>query len=114
MNGDELAVPVDGNGAGTSGAGSADAGGAGSLPDITVAHQARVYNYALGGKDHFAADRAVVEEWTKVYPEILFDMRANRAFLGGAVRYLAGEAGMRQVVNTHLSCLARVGFTFAV
>jgi SAM-dependent methyltransferase len=51
----ETAVPADGDGT----------GGAGSLRDITVAHQARVYNYALGGKDHFAADWAVVEEWTK-------------------------------------------------
>jgi S-adenosyl methyltransferase len=73
---------------------------AGSLPfDVTVAHQARVYNYVLGGKDNYAADRAAAEAWMKVYPELAFDMRANRAFLGRVVRYLAGPAGMRQFLD---------------
>src|SRR5215472_10772450 len=68
------------------------AGGAGSLPfDTSVAHQARIYNYVLGGKDNYAADRAAAEAWMKVYPQLTFDMRANRAFLGRVVRYLAGE-----------------------
>jgi hypothetical protein len=67
--------------------------------DTTVAHQARVYNYVLGGKDHYAADRAAAEAWMKVYPELAFDMRANRAFLGRVAGYLAREAGMRQFLD---------------
>jgi SAM-dependent methyltransferase len=81
-------------------AGDGSVGRAASLPfDISVAHQARVYNYVLGGKDHYAADRAAAEAWMKVYPELAFDMRANRAFLGRVVRYLAGEAGIRQFLD---------------
>ena len=67
--------------------------------DITVAHQARMYNYLLGGKDHFAADRAASEEMLKIYPDTASTARANRAFLGRAVRYLAGEAGIRQFLD---------------
>lgn len=73
------------------------AGRAGPLPfDTSVAHQARIYNYVLGGKDNYAADRAAAEAWMKIYPQLTFDMRANRAFLGRVIRYLAGEAGIRQ------------------
>jgi len=76
------------------------AGRAGPLPfDTSVAHQARIYNYVLGGKDNYAADRAAAEAWMKVYPQLTFDMRANRAFLGRVVRYLAGEAGIRQFLD---------------
>lgn len=64
--------------------------------DIRVAHPPRVYDYWLGGKDHFKADRVVGEEVIAVRPTIIRDIRANRAFLGRAVRFLAGEAGMRQ------------------
>jgi len=67
--------------------------------DISVAHQARMYDYMLGGKDNFAADRAAVEEWLKINPKMVFSARANRAFLGRAVRYLAGEAGIRQFLD---------------
>jgi hypothetical protein len=67
--------------------------------DITAAHQARMYDYLLGGKDHFAADRAASEEMLRIYPETAFSARANRAFLGRAVRYLAGEAGIRQFLD---------------
>jgi len=76
------------------------AGGGGLLPlDVTVAHQARVYDYLLGGKDNFAADRAAVEAWLKVNPKMAFIARANRAFLGRAVRYLTAEAGIRQFLD---------------
>jgi S-adenosyl methyltransferase len=75
-------------------------GKAGPLPfDTTKAHQARVYNYLLGGKDNFAADRAAVEDVLKVWPNSFFTARANRAFLGRAVRYLAAEAGIRQFLD---------------
>jgi len=72
----------------------------GPLPfDVTKAHQARAYDYLLGGKDNYAADRASADEAIKIYPDIVFTMRANRAFLGRAVRYLAGEAGIRQFLD---------------
>ena len=75
------------------------AGGAGPLPfDTSVAHQARVYDYLLGGKDNYAADRAATEAYLKIDPDLTFSARANRAFLGRAVRYLA-EAGIRQFLD---------------
>jgi hypothetical protein len=67
--------------------------------DTSVAHPARVYDYWLGGKDHFAADRKAAEEVIAANPSILPDVRANRGFLGRAVRYLAGEAGIRQFLD---------------
>ena len=63
------------------------------------ANQARMYDYALGGKDNYAADRAAIEELLTIDPEVVFTMRANRAFLGRAIRYLAAEAGMRQFLD---------------
>jgi hypothetical protein len=72
----------------------------GRLPfDPGVAHQARMYDYLLGGKDNYAADRAAMEAALKVNPEMAFTARANRAFLGRAVRYLAAEAGIRQFLD---------------
>jgi hypothetical protein len=72
----------------------------GPLPfDVTKAHQARMYDYYLGGKDNFAADRAAVDEHIKIFPDLVFTMRANRAFLGRAVRYLTAEAGIRQFLD---------------
>jgi hypothetical protein len=67
--------------------------------DTSVAHQARVYNYLLGGKDNFAADREVGDKAIQVYPDLPVAARANRAFLGRAVRFLAGEAGIRQFLD---------------
>ena len=67
--------------------------------DTSVAHQARMYDYLLGGKDNYAADRAAMEETLKIYPELAFTARANRAFLGRAVRFLAAEAGIRQFLD---------------
>jgi S-adenosyl methyltransferase len=67
--------------------------------DISVAHPARVYDYWLGGKDHFEPDRIVAEEVIAVRPTIIRDIRANREFLGRAVRFLAGEAGIRQFLD---------------
>jgi hypothetical protein len=72
----------------------------GPLPfDVSVAHQARAYDYLLGGKDNYAADREAVEEWLKINPELAFTARANRAFLGRAITYLAAEAGIRQFLD---------------
>jgi len=67
--------------------------------DTTVAHAARVYDYWLGGKDNFEADRIAAEEVIAVRPTIIRDIRANRAFLGRAVRFLVREAGIRQFLD---------------
>ena len=67
--------------------------------DTNRAHQARMYDYFLGGKDNYAADRDAAEAWLKIDPKAAFSSRANRAFLGRAVRYLAGDAGMRQFLD---------------
>jgi hypothetical protein len=67
--------------------------------DTSVAHMARVYDYWLGGKDNFAADRAAAEQAIAANPHILKDVRANRAFLARAVRYLAAECGIRQFLD---------------
>jgi hypothetical protein len=80
--------------------GGSDAGEALPLAfDTSVAHQARMYDYLLGGKDNYAADRAAAEAGLKIFPDLRFTARSNRAFLGRAVRYLAGEAGMRQFLD---------------
>jgi hypothetical protein len=71
-----------------------------SVPfDTTKAHQARMYDYVLGGKDNYAADRAAAEEWLKIDPESAFSGRANRACLGRMIRYLTAEAGIRQFLD---------------
>ncbi len=76
----------------------ASAGAIGGI-DISVAHPARVYDYWLGGKDNFAADREAAERVLAVTPGLRFRVQANRAFLARAVRYLAGEAGIRQFLD---------------
>src|SRR5579862_7050991 len=67
--------------------------------DTSVAHPARVYDYWFGGKNNFAADRQAAEAVIAARPTIIRDIRANREFLGRAVRYLATEAGMRQFLD---------------
>jgi hypothetical protein len=67
--------------------------------DVTKPHSARIYDYFLGGKDHFAADRAVAEQTLRAWPSIRISARENRAFIGRAVRYLAGEAGVTQFLD---------------
>src|SRR6266436_7295462 len=64
-----------------------------------VAHPARVYDYWLGGKDNFEADRIAGEETIAAYPAIRTSARANRAFLARSVSYLAAEAGIRQFLD---------------
>jgi hypothetical protein len=60
---------------------------------------ARIYDYFLGGKNHFAADRETADKILQSNPAIRVAARENRAFLGRAVRYLAGEAGIRQFLD---------------
>jgi S-adenosyl methyltransferase len=67
--------------------------------DISVAHPARIFDFWLGGKDNFAVDRQAAEAAAEVFPKAVPAMRANRAFLGRTVRYLAGEAGIRQFLD---------------
>jgi hypothetical protein len=64
-----------------------------------VAHNARVWNYWLGGKDHYLVDREVGDQVTGMYPSIGEVARADRAFLGRAVRHLTGEEGVRQFLD---------------
>jgi S-adenosyl methyltransferase len=89
--------------AGASAAGASAAGGsaAGNRPvvDTSVAHSARVHDYWLGGKDNFAADRAAGDAVLDAYPGIVMSVRANRAFLARAVRFLTEEAGIRQFLD---------------
>jgi hypothetical protein len=67
--------------------------------DTSVAHPARIYDYWLGGKDNFAVDREAAEQAIAANPNVLHGVRANRAFLVRAVRYLAAEAGIRQFLD---------------
>ena len=69
------------------------------LFDTSEAHIARVYNYWLGGKDHFAADRELAERFIAADPEATAGVRANRAFLGRAVHFLAAKARIRQFLD---------------
>jgi hypothetical protein len=71
--------------------------------DTEKAHAARVYNYLLGGRDNFAVDRALAATANEGLPGGLdgarANVRANRDFLGRAVRWLVGEAGVRQFLD---------------
>src|SRR6185503_18118435 len=71
------------------------------------AHPARVYDYWLGGKDNFAADREAAEQVIAANPTVLHGVRANRAFLGRAVRYLAAEAGIGSFLTWAPVCRPR-------
>ncbi|MDG6104097.1 SAM-dependent methyltransferase [Dactylosporangium aurantiacum] len=66
--------------------------------DTTVPHPARRYSYWLGGKDHFAADRESGDAIAARFPAVVALARANRAFLGRSVRFLA-ESGVRQFLD---------------
>jgi S-adenosyl methyltransferase len=67
--------------------------------DPTVPNVARVYDWLLGGKDNFAADREAAAKLLDAVPGAAVAARENRAFLGRAVRFLAGEAGIRQFLD---------------
>jgi O-methyltransferase involved in polyketide biosynthesis len=67
--------------------------------DTSVPHIARVYDYWLGGKDNFAADRAMGERTLQAYPNLVYSVRANRAFLARTVRFLVREVGLRQFLD---------------
>ena len=66
-------------------------------PDIPST--ARIYDYLLGGKDNYPADRAAAEQIAQVLPNVRTACQWNRAFLGRAVRFLAAERGIRQFID---------------
>ena len=68
------------------------------LFDVRVPHIARIYDYWLGGKDNFQADREAAELAIAANPTIVPGVRANRRFLGRAVRYLADQ-GVTQFLD---------------
>jgi S-adenosyl methyltransferase len=81
------------------GSGAGDEDGAEADFDTTVAHPARVWDYLLGGKDNFAADRTAGEQLLRIMPEMGLVARGGREFLARAVHFLAAEAGIRQFLD---------------
>src|ERR1700751_5363587 len=67
--------------------------------DTSKPHTARVYDYYLGGKNHFTADRETAAQLAIDWPSVNVAAREQRKFLGRAVRYLAQEAGIRQFLD---------------
>ena len=67
--------------------------------DTTRPHPARMYDAYLGGKDNYPADREAVRQILRTFPEVPGMARANRAFMQRTVRFLAGEAGIRQFID---------------
>ncbi|TDC95306.1 SAM-dependent methyltransferase, partial [Actinomadura sp. 7K507] len=76
----------------------ADEGWSPADVDLTTPNTARIYDYLLGGKDNYAADREVAEQLIEVIPEARMAARENHAFIGRAVRFLARE-GVRQFID---------------
>jgi hypothetical protein len=70
-------------------------GFAASEIDTSRPHPARMYDAYLGGKDNYPVDREAVRQVLRDFPEVRAIAVANRAFLQRAVRFLAGEAGIR-------------------
>ena len=66
---------------------------------MSAAHPARVWNYWLGGRDYYAADRAAGEQMSREFPHLAQTAQAERAFLVRAVRFLAGPARIRQFLD---------------
>src|ERR1700754_2462520 len=72
-----------------------------SVPEIDTSrpHPSRMYDYYIGGKNHFAADRVVADKALASWPAGRLGLRDNRRVLGRAGRYLAAEAGIRQFLD---------------
>jgi hypothetical protein len=64
-----------------------------------VPHSARIWNYWMGGKDNYQVDRDAGDSWVAVHPEIVNEAKQSRQFLIRVVRFLAGEAGIRQFLD---------------
>ena len=67
--------------------------------DVTVPNVARIYDYLLGGKNNFHADRVVAEQLVSLLPDVLNACQQNRQFLQRVVRYLVGQCGIRQIID---------------
>ncbi|GIH90007.1 SAM-dependent methyltransferase [Planobispora siamensis] len=67
--------------------------------DVNTANVARIYDYMLGGKDNFAADRTAAEQILRAFPESREGVQLNREYLGNAVHHLAAQQGVRQFVD---------------
>ena len=67
--------------------------------DTSVPHSARMWNYWLGGKDHYPVDRAAGDEFSQAFPDIVNIARLSRHLLARVVRHLAAEAGIRQFLD---------------
>jgi hypothetical protein len=67
--------------------------------DTTVPVSARIWNYWLGGKDYYPVDKEAGDQFAQIYPGIFDGARESRYFIARAVRYLAGEAGIRQFLD---------------
>jgi len=67
--------------------------------DSTVAHPARVYDFLLGGKDNYAADREVAEQVLELIPDAGALCRRNREFIHRAVRHLVADRGIEQIID---------------
>ncbi|MYS85999.1 SAM-dependent methyltransferase [Embleya scabrispora] len=67
--------------------------------DTTVPHSARMYDYVLGGKDNYLADREAAEEALKVWPELWTSMRVNRAVMRRMAHWLVTEGGIRRFLD---------------
>jgi O-methyltransferase involved in polyketide biosynthesis len=78
---------------------TAGTGGALRDFDVTVPHSARIWNYWLGGKDNFQADREAGDQFVALYPQQVEKARACRQFLARAVRFLVNEVGVRQFLD---------------
>ncbi|MET7596888.1 SAM-dependent methyltransferase [Streptomyces sp. NPDC004082] len=73
--------------------------GASGRLNTSVAHNARVWNYWIGGKDHYEVDQKVGEQVASMFPVIRDVARADREFLGRAVQFLAADLGVRQFLD---------------
>ncbi|MEU0807904.1 SAM-dependent methyltransferase [Streptomyces sp. NPDC005970] len=67
--------------------------------DTTKPHSARMYDYYLGGKDHYQVDEEAAAHVMAVFPGVKTCARENRSFMHRATRWLAGEAGIRQFLD---------------
>jgi O-methyltransferase involved in polyketide biosynthesis len=67
--------------------------------DTSVPVSARIWNYWLGGKDYFPVDKAAGDQFAQLFPGVFDLARATRYYIARVVRYLAGEAGIRQFLD---------------
>ena len=94
-----MVVSGDARGDGGSGGGGDGRDDLSAVIDTTVPVSARIWNYWMGGKDFYPVDKAAGDEYANAFPGILTMARVSRYFIGRAVRYLAGEAGVRQFLD---------------